>query len=151
MTNPEMEEKLREAACFGDIEGVKELIARSTPLLGFLSSQILWVNFVDAKILCPMFTFLNLKSQGREHKLPTRHQWLDSIALGRQEKPPEHRQPSLQPRRGQERHHQQGGGRRSADKWRSHKGFISWFRFLRKISIYCFKCLQWTNWLQPLQ
>ena len=28
MTNPEMEEKLREAACFGDIEGVKELIAR---------------------------------------------------------------------------------------------------------------------------
>ena len=31
MTNPEMEEKLREAACFGDIEGVKELIARSAP------------------------------------------------------------------------------------------------------------------------
>ena len=29
MTNPEMEEKLREAACFGDLEGVKELIARS--------------------------------------------------------------------------------------------------------------------------
>jgi len=29
MTNPEMEEKLREAACFGDIEGVKELIARA--------------------------------------------------------------------------------------------------------------------------
>lgn len=28
MTNAEMEEKLREAACFGDIEGVKELIAR---------------------------------------------------------------------------------------------------------------------------
>jgi len=28
MTNPELEEKLREAACFGDIEGVKELIAR---------------------------------------------------------------------------------------------------------------------------
>ena len=26
MTNPELEEKLREAACFGDIEGVKELI-----------------------------------------------------------------------------------------------------------------------------
>jgi hypothetical protein len=23
MTNPELEEKLREAACFGDIEGVK--------------------------------------------------------------------------------------------------------------------------------
>jgi len=29
MTNPEMEEKLREAACFGDIEGVKELISRA--------------------------------------------------------------------------------------------------------------------------
>jgi len=28
MTNPEQEEKLREAACFGDIEGVKELISR---------------------------------------------------------------------------------------------------------------------------
>lgn len=28
MTNPELEEKLREAACFGDIEGVKELISR---------------------------------------------------------------------------------------------------------------------------
>jgi len=26
MTNPELEEKLREAACFGDIDGVKELI-----------------------------------------------------------------------------------------------------------------------------
>lgn len=28
MTNPELEEKLREAACFGDIEGVKELLSR---------------------------------------------------------------------------------------------------------------------------
>ena len=26
MTHPELEEKLREAACFGDIDGVKELI-----------------------------------------------------------------------------------------------------------------------------
>lgn len=26
MTNPELEEKLREGACFGDIDGVKELI-----------------------------------------------------------------------------------------------------------------------------
>jgi len=28
MTNPELEEKLREAACFGDIDGVKELITK---------------------------------------------------------------------------------------------------------------------------
>lgn len=28
MTNPELEEKLREAACFGDIDGVKELISK---------------------------------------------------------------------------------------------------------------------------
>jgi len=28
MTNPELEEKLREAACFGDIDGVKDLIAK---------------------------------------------------------------------------------------------------------------------------
>jgi len=28
MTNPELEEKLREAACFGDIEGVKDLLSR---------------------------------------------------------------------------------------------------------------------------
>jgi len=28
MTNPELEEKLREAACFGDIDGVKELLSR---------------------------------------------------------------------------------------------------------------------------
>jgi len=28
MTNPELEEKLREAACFGDIDGVKDLISK---------------------------------------------------------------------------------------------------------------------------
>lgn len=28
MTNPELEEKLREAACFGDIDGVKELLGK---------------------------------------------------------------------------------------------------------------------------
>ena len=28
MTNPELEEKLREAACFGDIDGVKDLVAK---------------------------------------------------------------------------------------------------------------------------
>lgn len=28
MTNPELEEKLREAACFGDIDGVKELLSK---------------------------------------------------------------------------------------------------------------------------
>ena len=68
--------------------------------------------------------FRNSRSQGREHELATRHQRLDSVALGGEEEPPEHREPSVQPWRGQECHDQQGGGRCPADQWRSHKGIL---------------------------
>ena len=65
---------------------------------------------------------INVLVQRSKCQLSTRHQWLDSSALGGQEEPPEHREQAAEPRGGQVHQDQQGGDARLLDIGRSHQG-----------------------------